>query len=197
MENKTDVKSIMARFQTSGSSTDETPPASTGRPKQLVHSTLSSGPTTQPKKPIVESLSGSAINTPPKPPFLKKELSTKSDTEVHEPNKAKALASRFANAQDDTNTASRPFVNKSIPSKTPSSQALDFKSAVQKPPLNKPSLSNSLSDSKPVFPKSSLATSTKPSWIKEDSGVAAPSTTGSTASKIAPLQHKPTSSISN
>ncbi|XP_067339948.1 FYN-binding protein 1 isoform X2 [Channa argus] len=195
MENKADIKSIMARFQTSGSSTDEPSPASAGRTKPLVHSALSSGPTIQPKKSVVESLSGSAINTPPKPPFLKKELAAKSDTEVHEPNKTKALASRFANTQDDTNTTSKPFLNKSITPKSPSSQALESKSPVQKPPLSKPPLSNSFSDSKHVFPKSSPAPTAKPSWIKDDSGGGAPSTAGSTAPKIAPLQQKPSSSI--
>lgn len=190
-DNKADVKAIMARFQASGSSTDETSSTSAGRTKQPAHPTLSSGPTVQPKKPVLESLSGSAINVAPKPPFLKKEVS-----EAHEPNKTKALASRFANNQDDTNTNSKPFtVNKQIPSKPPLSQALETKGPVQKSPLSKPSLSNSLSDSKPVFPKPSPATSSKPSWVKEDSGGGVSSTTSSTPPKMPPLQQKPSSSI--
>lgn len=180
----------MARFQASGSSTDEpsfTPP---GRTKQPLQPTLSSGPATQPKKPVLESLSGSAINVAPKPPFLKKEVS-----EAPEPNKTKSLASRFANNQDDTNPNSKPFTaNKHIPSKPPLSQPHETKGPVPKSPLGKPPLSNSLSDSKPVFPKPSQAASSKPSWVKEDNGGGVPSTTSSTPHKK-PLQQKPSSSI--
>lgn len=180
----------MARFQASGSSTDESSFTPPGRTKQPVHPTLSSGPTIQPKKPVLESLSGSAINVAPKPPFLKKEVS-----EAPEPNKTKALANRFASNKDDTNTNSKPFtVNKQIPSKPPLSQAHETKGPVQKPPLSKPSLSNSLSDSKPVFPKPPQAASSKPSWVKEDSVGGVPSTTSSTPPKMH-LQQKPSSSI--
>ncbi|XP_026194903.1 FYN-binding protein 1 isoform X2 [Anabas testudineus] len=189
MDNKADVKAIMARFQASGSSIEETSSTPAGRTKQPVHPTLSSGPTIQPKKPVLESLSGGAINAGPKPPFLKKEI-----TEAHEPNKTKALASRFANNQDDTN--SKPFtVNKQIPSKSPLSQAHETKGPVQKSPLNKSTLSNSLSDSKPVIPKPSLAASSKPSWVKEDSSGGVPSTTSATPPKVPNLQQKPSSSI--
>lgn len=190
-QNKADVKAIMARFQASGASTDETSSAPAGHPKQPLHPTLSSGPAIQTKKPVLESLSGSAINIPPKPHILKNTISTKSDTEAHEPNKTKALASRFANTQDDPNT--KPFiVNKQhIPLKPSLSQALEAKGPVQKPPLTKPSLSSTLSDSKLAFPKPSPAISSKPSWVKEDSGGGV---TGSTPPKI-PLQQKPSSSI--
>lgn len=172
-DNKSDVKAIMARFQAGGGSTDETSSAPPGRIKQPLHPTLSSGPPLQ-KKPVLESLSGSAVNTPPKPSFLKNTVSTKSDTEVQEPNKAKALASRFANIQDDSNTNSKPFtVNKQqTPLKSPLSQAPEVKSLAQKPPFNKPPLTSTLSESKPAFPKPSPAISNKPSWVKDENNAA-------------------------
>ncbi|XP_042365180.1 FYN-binding protein 1 isoform X2 [Plectropomus leopardus] len=169
MENKTDVKAMMARFQTSGASTDESPSTTPGRIKQPLQPTLSSGPTITAKKPVLESLSGSAINIPPKPTFLKNTVSTKSDTEVHEPNKTKALANRFGNTLDDTNTSNKPFKQQK-PLKPAFSQSPEAKSPLQKPPLNKPPLSSTLSDSKPALPKPSPAATSKPSWVKEDSG---------------------------
>ncbi|XP_071322194.1 FYN-binding protein 1 isoform X2 [Trachinotus anak] len=193
MENKADVKAIMARFQSSGWSTDETSSTPSGRPKQPLHPTLSSGPTIQTKKPVLESLSGSAISNPPKPPFLKNTVSTKSDTEAHEPSKAKALANRFANIQDDTNSKPSIGNKQQIPLKPPLSQPPEAKGLVQKPPVNKPSLSSTLSDSKPAFPKPTPAVSSKPSWIKEDSGGGVPSTTSSVPKPR--LQQKPSSSI--
>ncbi|KAM7393000.1 hypothetical protein PAMA_007900 [Pampus argenteus] len=194
MENKADVKSIMARFQTGGVSTDESSSVAPGRTKQPLHPTLSSGPAIQTKKPVLESLSGSAINNPPKPSFLKNTPSTKSDTEGHEPNKTKALVSRLENTQDDSNTNSKPFINKQqIPSKPPLSQALEAKGPGQKPPLNKPPLSSTLSGTKPAIPKPSQAFSSKPSWVKQDNGGGAPSNTSSTPPKI--LQQKPSSSF--
>nr|XP_046230908.1 FYN-binding protein 1 isoform X2 [Scatophagus argus] len=197
MENKADVKAIMARFQASGASTDEssTPSSiSAGRTKQPLHPTLSSGPTIPTKKPVLESLSGSAITVPPKPNFLKNTVSTKSDTEAHEPNKTKSLAGRFANIQDDTNTTNKPLIaNKhKIPSKPPLSQAPEAKGPGQKPPLKKPSLTSTPSDAKPAFPKPSPAAASKPSWVKEDSGGSASSTP---PPKIPPLQQKPSSSV--
>ncbi|XP_075945780.1 FYN-binding protein 1 isoform X1 [Anarhichas minor] len=176
MEKKADVKAMMARFQPAGASIDETSPPA-GRIKQPLHPTLSSGPTIQTKKPVLDSLSGGAINIPSKPNFLK----SKSDVEAHEPNKAKALASRFGNNQDDTNT--KPFVvnKQQLPLKSPFSQAPEAKGPLQKPPLNKPSPSATLSDSKPAFPKPSPAFNSKPSWVKEDSARG--------------LQQKPSSSI--
>ncbi|XP_039636815.1 FYN-binding protein 1 isoform X2 [Perca fluviatilis] len=168
MENKADVKAMMARFQESGASTDETSSTPAGRIKQPLHPTLSSGPNIQTRKPVLESLSGSAINIPPKPTFLKNTVSTKSDTEAHEPNKAKALASRFENTQDDPNANKKPFtVNKPV---KPPLQAPEAKGPLQKAPLNKPFLSSTLSDPKPAFPKPSPAVNSKPSWVKEDSG---------------------------
>ncbi|XP_051268430.1 FYN-binding protein 1 isoform X1 [Dicentrarchus labrax] len=194
MQNKSDVKAIMARFQASGASTDETsstPPA--GRIKPPLHPTLSSGPPVQNKKPVLESLSGSAINVPPKPNFLKNTVSTKSDTEANE-NKTKALASRFGNAQDETSTNSKHFLaNKQhLPLKPTISQALETKGPGPKPLLHKPPLSATMSDAKPAIPKPPPAVVSKPSWVKEDSGGGV---TGSTPHKFPPLQQKPSSSL--
>ncbi|XP_041667554.1 FYN-binding protein 1 isoform X2 [Cheilinus undulatus] len=192
MSAKGDVKAMMARFQTGGSSTDETSSTAVGRPKQPLHPTLSSGPTIPTKKPVLESLSGSAANTPSKPPaYLKNTVSTKSDTDVHEPNKTKALANRFGSPQDDSNT--KPFIGnkQQVPFKLPVSQASDNKGPVTKPPFNKPTLTHTMSDPKPAFPKPSPAAASKPSWVKEDSGGGV---TSSTPSKV-PLQHKPPSSL--
>uniref|UniRef100_A0A3Q4N6H5 FYN binding protein b n=1 Tax=Neolamprologus brichardi TaxID=32507 RepID=A0A3Q4N6H5_NEOBR len=193
-DNKSDVKAIMARFQAGGGSTDETSSAPPGRIKQPLHPTLSSGPPLQ-KKPVLESLSGSAVNTPPKPSFLKNTVSTKSDTEVQEPNKAKALASRFANIQDDSNTNSKPFtVNKQqTPLKSPLSQAPEVKSLAQKPPFNKPPLTSTLSESKPAFPKPSPAISNKPSWVKDENN-AAPNSSPAPL-KLPGVQQKPIGGI--
>ncbi|XP_073333878.1 FYN-binding protein 1 isoform X2 [Pagrus major] len=204
MDNKADVKAMLARFQAGGASTDEsssTPPV--GRIKQTLHPTLSSGPAIQSKKPVLESLSGSAIHVPPKPNFLKNTVSAKSDTEAHEPNKTKAMANRFANTQEDTNTNSKPFIGNKLQtplkpsiSHAPSpGQKPSFSHAPghgQKPPFNKPSLSSTLSDSKPTFPKPSPAVTSKPSWVKEDSSGGP---TGSTPPRLPPLQQKPSSSI--
>lgn len=193
-DNKSDVKAIMARFQAGGGSTDETSSAPPGRIKQPLHPTLSSGPPIQ-KKPVLESLSGSAVNTAPKPSFLKNTVSTKSDTEVQEPNKAKALASRFANIQDDSNTNSKPFtVNKQqTPLKSPLSQAPEVKSLAQKPPFNKPPLTSTVSESKPAFPKPSPAISNKPSWVKDENN-AAPNSSPAPL-KLPGVQQKPIGSI--
>ncbi|XP_062291028.1 FYN-binding protein 1 isoform X2 [Scomber scombrus] len=196
MDNKADVRSIMARFQTSGASTDDSSSTPPIRAKPQLHPTLSSGPPIQPKKPVLESLSGSAINTPPKPSFLKNTPSSKSDTDAVEPNRAKALASRFGNSQDDTNTNNKPFINKlHTPLKPPFSHGVEAKDPVHKPPFHKPPLSSTMSDAKPAFPKPSPAIGTKPSWVKQDNSGGAPSNTSFTPPKVPPLQQKLSSGL--
>ncbi|KAM4527309.1 FYN-binding protein 1 isoform 2-T2 [Odontesthes bonariensis] len=193
MENKADVRAIMARFQTSGASMDETSSTAGGRTKQPLNPTTSTGPAVQ-KKPVLESISGGAINTPPKPSFLKNTPSTKSDTDVHEPNKAKALASRFANINDGSNISNKPvFVNKQRPPLKPNlSTASEAKGPVQKPLFNKPPLTATLSDSKPAFPK---PLNSRPSWVKEDSGGGTALNPSSAPPKTPSLQQKPSSNI--
>lgn len=176
----------MARFQ--GASTDETSSSLPAYTKQPLHSTVSSGPAVQTKKPVLESLSGSALNVSPKPNYLKSTVSAKSDTDVHESNRTKALASKFTNVQDDTNANIKP-ANKLLVSPKPTlSPATEAKGPGPKPPLNKPFLS---SDSKPAIPKPPQ--SSKPSWVKEDTGGG---DTGSTPPKGPTLQPKPSSSLS-
>nr|XP_019937222.1 PREDICTED: FYN-binding protein isoform X1 [Paralichthys olivaceus] len=185
MENKSDVKAMMARFQAN----DETSPA--GRTKQPLQPTLSSGPAITAKKPVLESLSGSVINIPPKPAFLKNAVSTKNDSVVHEPHTTKALASRFGNTQEDTSI--KPLIGnkQQIPMKPHLSKPPETKGPVQKTPLNKPPLSFTLSDSKPkIVP----AHTPKPSWVKDNSGGGVPSTPISQP-KVPPLQQKPSSSV--
>ncbi|XP_056289265.1 FYN-binding protein 1 isoform X1 [Pseudoliparis swirei] len=148
MEKKADVKAMMARFQPGGANVDETCSLPAGRIRQPLQPTLSSIPTLQTKTPVSESLSGSVVNIPQKPNFLK----SKSDLEAHEPNTTKALAGRFGNIQDDTNT--KPFI-------------VNKQQLPMKPPFSKPSLSSTLPDSKPGFSKPALTS--KPSWLKEDS----------------------------
>ncbi|XP_026153285.1 FYN-binding protein 1 isoform X2 [Mastacembelus armatus] len=197
MANKADVKAIMARFQATGSSVDDSSSTPAGRAKQPLHPTLSSGPNIQPKKPVLESLSGSTTNIPSKPSFPKNTVSNKSDTEAQEPNKTKALANRFANTLEETNTINKPGIahKQHTPLKSPLSQGPEAKAPIQKPPLNKPSLSSTLSDPKPVFPKPSPPVSSKPNKAKEDSGGGTPSTTGATPPKMPTLQQKPSSGV--
>lgn len=191
---------MMARFQASGGSADEsstTRPA--GRPKQSVYPTLSSGPAVHAKKPVLESLSGSAVGIPPKPSYLRNTVSAKSDTEATEQSKTKALAGRFSNGQDNANTNGNPVLAKKEqlaskpPGLPPPCQASGAKDLRQRPPFSKPPLNSSSSDGKPAIPKPPLggAAASKPRWVKEDSGGGE---SGPPAPK-APLGAKPTSSI--
>ncbi|XP_008422271.1 FYN-binding protein isoform X2 [Poecilia reticulata] len=193
MANKTDVKAMMARFQAGGASVDDSTPV--GRPKPSLQPTLSSGPGIQ-KKPVLESLSGSAINSIPKPPFPKSTPLIKSDSDAHEPNKAKALANKFANSLDDTATNRPPVLNKvQTPLKSPFSQASEAKGSIQKPPFNKPPVNSTLPETKPVFPKPPGALNTKPSWTKDDSGGGTTPNTGPTPPKTPNLHQKPPSNV--
>ncbi|KAL6097027.1 fyb1 [Pungitius sinensis] len=170
MEKKADVKAMLARFQTAGVSVDETSSSPAVQIKQPLKPSLSTGPAAPTKKPVSESNIGGAINATPKPSFLK----PKNDVESHEPNKAKALASRFGNVQDDSN-AKPTFGNK--PLKSPFSQAHEAKSPLWKPPITP-------ADSKPAFPKPSAAFNSKPSWGKEDSGGGSPKPPSSSIVKM-------------
>lgn len=171
-ENKADVKAIMARFQASGSSTDDSSSTPPGQSKQPLFPALSSGPPVlQAKKPVLESLSSSAIIIPPKPTTLKNTVSAKSDTEAQDTNKMKALVSKFANAQDDDKVKNKPSnVNRAqIPLKT-----------VHKAPLHQPPINPSPTLLKP-------AGGSKPGWVKEDSGGGGGS--------VPPIPQKPNSTI--
>ncbi|KAL6469745.1 hypothetical protein MHYP_G00208640 [Metynnis hypsauchen] len=163
MDNKSDVKAIMARFQAGGTSMEA---GAGGRPKVAVHPTLS-GPTVPSKKPVLEtSLSGSAAanSSTPKPSYLKNTISTKSAPEVRESPKPKALVSRFENTNTNTNEDSKPPFAKPLKPKLPdSSQDTEQKPQFPKAPLHKPPASSTAPDSKNSFPKPPPVTS-KPSW---------------------------------
>nr|XP_046225730.1 FYN-binding protein 1-like isoform X1 [Oncorhynchus gorbuscha] len=187
--NKSDVKAMTARFNTGGNSTEGT---STGRPKAAVHPTLSSGPPIQPKKPVLEtSLSGSAASTVPKPNFLKNTVSTKSAPEVRELPKTKAIASMFESAQEDSQPSAKQYPFKPKPPGPEVSHDAEVKIPLPKPPLQKPSLSSTLSGTKPAFPKPPLCVA-KPTWGKDRSPK--PDDSGGTPNKLPP-SIKPISSI--
>ncbi|XP_036384874.1 FYN-binding protein 1 isoform X2 [Megalops cyprinoides] len=166
MDNKADVKAIMARFNTGGNSMEGVPG---GRPKVPVHPTFSSGPPPQAKKPALESsLSGGAAPgaSTPKSNFLKSTVSTKSAPEVREFPKPKPLASKFGSPQEDGKFP----VNKPQPLKPKPpepSRDPESKPPFPKPPLQKPSLSATLPDTKPAIPKPPPVVS-KPPWLRED-----------------------------
>uniref|UniRef100_A0A4W5KCE7 FYN-binding protein 1 n=1 Tax=Hucho hucho TaxID=62062 RepID=A0A4W5KCE7_9TELE len=189
MNNKSDVKAITARFNTGGNFTEG---ISTGRPKAAVHPTLSSGPPIQPKKPVLEtSLSGSAASTAPKPIFLKNTVSTKSAPEVRELPKTKAIASMFESSQEDSQTSVKQYPFKPKPPGPEVSQDAEVKIPLPKPPLQKPSMSSTLSGTKPAFPKPPLCVA-KPTWGKDRSSK--PDDSGGTPNKLPP-SIKPISSI--
>ncbi|XP_061657827.1 FYN-binding protein 1 isoform X2 [Syngnathoides biaculeatus] len=179
MENKADVKAIMARFQANTGSADESSSPSP-RPKAPLNLTLSSGPAIPPKKPVSESFSGSTLNLPPKPSsYLKNTVSAKSDTEVLGANKTKALTNKFCNTSGETVNKKPPFDRGQTPPKP-----LEVKSPVLKPPF-----STTLSNPKPPGPKPPLPES-KPSWVKEECPPIDP-----TPPKVPPLHRKPNSTI--
>lgn len=169
MENKADVKAIMARFQANGSTSEEAPSAIPGRHKQPLHPTLS-GQALHSKKPTPEG--------PPKPSFLKNSSASDSDAAVQEPSKTKALASMFANSQEET---SKPFLKHKSQSKPSFSHTSELKT-----PLNKPGISNTRLDPISVFPKPTV-TSSKPTWVKEDTTPSA----SPAVPKVPPTQLKP------
>lgn len=108
-----------------------------------------------------------------KSPFLKNCPPSDSDTAVQEPNKTKALASMFANSQEETN---KPFIRHKLQSKPSFTQT----------PEPKTPQSKARSDPAPVFPKPTV-TSAKPTWVKEDSTPSA----SPAVPKVPPAQLKP------
>ncbi|XP_077352591.1 FYN-binding protein 1 isoform X2 [Festucalex cinctus] len=189
MENKADVKAIMARFQANAGATDESSSPSP-KHKAPVNVTLSSGPAIPSKKPVLESLSGGTFNLPPKPSSYLKST-TKNDTDALGVHKTKALASRFNNTPDETTNAKPLFDRGQKPLKPPEAKSPEVKNPELKPTL-KPPLSTTLSNPKPPGPKPPPAGS-KPSWVKEESGGGSP--TDPTPPKVPPLHRKPNSSI--
>ncbi|XP_068072130.1 FYN-binding protein 1 isoform X4 [Danio rerio] len=163
MDNKSDVKAIMARFQAGGASVDGAPNV---RLKPPVQPTLSSGPVVPSKKPVLEtSLSGGATSTstPPKPNFLKNTVNTaRSAPDMPDPPKPKAFGNRFENMSENKG-------NKVPVKPKPPDSSLDpepSKVPFPKVPLQKPPSSIFANDTKDTSPKP-LVSTTKPSWIKD------------------------------
>lgn len=180
---------MRARFQTGGSCTDENSSPPAGCKKSPLQPTLSS-PAAH-KKPALESLSPSGI----KPSTLKSTQSSKSDSDAPEANKIKAMANRFAQTQDDS--TSKPSVVNKVPTTLKPSfpPSVEAKGPGHPSPLNKPSISSTLSDPKPVFPKPPGSLNSKPNWIKEDSGGGTASSATLTPPKMPTLQPKPISGV--
>ncbi|XP_073688847.1 FYN-binding protein 1-like isoform X1 [Garra rufa] len=160
MDNKSDVKAIMARFQAGSVSTEGAPGI---RPKPPVQPTLSSGPVPA-KKPVLESSlsSGTTTSTVPKP---KSTVNTaRSAPDMHEPPKLKAFGTRFENTQENNK------VNFKLPVKPkPPDSSLDPetpKAPFPKVPLQKPPSSIMANDPKVMSPKL-MASTAKPPWVKE------------------------------
>ncbi|KAL2100030.1 hypothetical protein ACEWY4_004424 [Coilia grayii] len=192
-DNKTDVKAIMARFN-SGTSPGDGPAPPGSRPKVPVHPTVSSGPPINSKKPVLEgSLSGSAASSPSasKPNFLKSTVSTSSAPEMRESPKPKAVVSRFEGAQED---AKPSFVKQFPPRPKPGelSQEGETRSPFPKPLAQKPTLGATTAAT--TMPKPPPAVS-KPSWIK-DNQKSEDSPAMPAPPKLPPAQ-KPRSSLSH
>ncbi|XP_073727412.1 FYN-binding protein 1 isoform X2 [Misgurnus anguillicaudatus] len=162
-DKSSDVKAIMARFQTGGASVDGSPGV---RPKPPVQPTLSSGPTVAAKKPVLEStLSGGGPTTSsaPKPNFLIKNTvnTAKSAPDVHNPPKPKALVGRFENAQENN----KPNFKVPVKPKPPeSTQDAEPKAPFPKTQLPKPSPTGIVNDLKTISPKPVTPTA-KPPWV--------------------------------
>ncbi|XP_076836738.1 FYN-binding protein 1 isoform X3 [Brachyhypopomus gauderio] len=172
MDNKSDVKAIMARFQTGGTSVEV---GAGGRPKAAVHPTLS-GPTVPSKKPVLETtLSGSAAAPNPSTPissYLKNTAaSTKSNSESREAMKPKALVSRFENAGANEESRTPPFPKTLKPKSPDPSHDVEQKPLFPKPPAQKPTVNSSTPDVKNTpdirFPKPPPITN-KPLWKPEN-----------------------------
>ncbi|XP_060746549.1 FYN-binding protein 1 isoform X2 [Tachysurus vachellii] len=147
MDNKSDVKAILARFQTAGVSTEGSAAAAVARPKNALHPTLS-GPMVPSKKPALEAcLSGgsAATSTNPKPNYMKNIVSNSNASETRESPKPKAIASRFENAT--ANEDSKPPFAKTLKPKPPDynqNGESKLKVPLQKPPTT---------EAKNTFPK--------------------------------------------
>ncbi|XP_066568261.1 FYN-binding protein 1 isoform X2 [Amia ocellicauda] len=172
MDNKADVKAIMARFNTNNSPGEGLPGS---RPKVAVHPTFSGGSSLQAKKATLESnLSGNmSSNTAPKPAFLKNtgpvKTEEKNDKDLPFP-KLKPTGSKFGGVNNAQEESKPPFPRQQFKPKPPeTSKDSEPKSPFPKPPLNKPTLSSNLQDKepKPAFPKPAAVS--KPPWVTENS----------------------------
>ncbi|TRY99401.1 hypothetical protein DNTS_002013 [Danionella cerebrum] len=174
MDSKSDVKTMMARFQSGGGSMEVNPGV---RPKPLAQPMLSSGPPVALKKPTLEnSLSGgaNATLTSPKPNFLKNTVHTaRSTPEMHNLPKPTSFGTRFENTTENQANFKVPVKPKpSDSSMDPETQKFPFpKAPLQKPPSSIFGNDSKVISAKPLTPK--------PPWFKdipksEDNSPAAP-----------------------
>ncbi|XP_059382211.1 FYN-binding protein 1-like isoform X2 [Carassius carassius] len=160
-DNKSDVKAIMARFQTGKVSTEGTPGV---RPKPPVQPTLSSGPAMATKKPVLESSLSSGVTTTSVAPKPKSTVNTaRSAPDMHEPPKIKAFGNRFENTQENHKVNFKVPVKPKPPDSSQDSETP--KVPFPKVPLQKPS-SIMANDSKVTSPKP-VAPIAKPPWVKD------------------------------
>uniref|UniRef100_A0A9J7ZAR6 FYN binding protein b n=1 Tax=Cyprinus carpio carpio TaxID=630221 RepID=A0A9J7ZAR6_CYPCA len=190
MDNKSDVKAIMARFQAGNVSTEGTPVV---RPKPPVQPTLSSGPAVPAKKPVLETSLSSGVTTTSTVPKPKNTVNTaKSAPDIHEHPKLKAFGTRFENTQENNK------VNFKVPVKPkPPDSSQDHetpKVPFPKAPLQKPPSGIMGNDSKVTSPKP-MAPTTKPSWIKDTPKAEDNSTNHVPTPPKMPLAPKPKSTI--
>ncbi len=160
-DNKSDVRAIMARFQTGSVSTEGTPGV---RPKPPVQPTLSSGPAVPTKKPALESSLSSGVTTTSIAPKPKSTVNTaRSAPDMHEPLKLKAFGTRFENTQENNKVNFKIPVKPKPPDSSQDSETP--KVPFQKVPLQKPLSSIMVNDSKVTSPKP-MAPMAKPPWSK-------------------------------
>ncbi|KAK9955282.1 hypothetical protein ABG768_015164 [Culter alburnus] len=187
MDNKSDVKAIMARFQAGGASMEGTPAV---RPKPPVQPTLSSGPAVPAKKPVLEtSLSGGATttSTTPKSNYLKNTVNTaRSAPDMHDPPKHKAFGTRFENTQENNKVNFKVPVKPKPPDLCQDSET--SKVPIPKVPLQKPPSSIMANDSKVTSPK-------PPPWVKDIPKAEDNSSSSNPTPPKMPLAPKPKSTM--
>uniref|UniRef100_A0A9J7YPE0 FYN binding protein b n=1 Tax=Cyprinus carpio carpio TaxID=630221 RepID=A0A9J7YPE0_CYPCA len=189
MDNKSDVKAIMARFQAGRGSTEGTPAV---RPKPPVQPTLSSGPAVHTKKPVLEnSLSGGVTTTSIAPKPKSTVNTARSAPDMHEPPKFKAFGTKFENTQENNKVNFKVPVKPKPPDSSQDSETP--KVPFPKVPLQKPPSSIMANDSKITSPKP-VAPMAKPPWVK-DAPKAEDNSTSPNATPKMPSVPKPKSTL--
>ncbi|XP_058613267.1 FYN-binding protein 1 isoform X3 [Onychostoma macrolepis] len=161
-DNKSDVKSIMARFQAGSVSTEGTPGV---RPKPPVQPTLSSGPAVLTKKPVLESSLSGGVTTTSIVPKPKSTVNTaRSAPDMHETPKLRAFGTRFENTHENNRVNFKVPVKPKPPDSSQDSETPRV--LFPKVPLQKPPSSIMVNDSKVTSPKP-MTPMAKPPWIKD------------------------------
>ncbi|RXN26957.1 FYN-binding -like isoform X3 [Labeo rohita] len=189
MDNKSDVKAIMARFQAGNVSTEGTPGV---RPKPPVQPTLSSGPVVPAKKPVLESSLSSGITTSTAPKPKSTVNTARSAPDMHEPPKIKAFGTRFENTQENNKVNFKVPVKPKPPDSSQDSETP--KVPFPKAPLQKPASSIMANESKVTSPKPMTPTA-KPPWVKDIAKAEDNSTSPNPTPPKMPLAPKPKSTM--